>query len=317
MTTILPIGQKVSKRRISVFVCYFCAMLKSMTGFGQTTLSIGLLSVSVEVKSLNSKFFDLNLRLPKKYSEKELEVRNLLSEKLERGKVSFAIDLQNTGKADVSGRYNEELFLAYYQQLKKLADRAGSDYNQLFSLALNAPEVQVSNNKEELEPAEWEKMLAAINEALTKCEQFRLAEGKSLEGKLTTYIESIKAGLSEVELLDPKRIERVRAKIKNSVNDFFGSEGFDANRLEQEIIFYIEKLDIHEERVRLKTHLDYFLKVMNEKISNGKKLGFIAQEIGREINTIGSKANDAEIQKHVVMMKEELEKIKEQLNNVL
>jgi uncharacterized protein (TIGR00255 family) len=156
-----------------------------------------------------------------------------------------------------------------------------------------------------------------VQEAIQKCEQFRLAEGKVLEEKLTAYIYSIGDGLKEVEVLDRRRIEKVRSKIKGSITDFFGNEGFDPNRLEQEIIFYIEKLDIHEERVRLKTHLDYFLKVLADKQSNGKKLGFIAQEIGREINTIGSKANDAEMQKQVVMMKEELEKIKEQLNNVL
>jgi uncharacterized protein (TIGR00255 family) len=154
-------------------------------------------------------------------------------------------------------------------------------------------------------------------EAINKCEHFRAEEGKSLEVKLSNYIGSIRLGLLEVEKIDPLRIEKIRNRIKGNITDFFGNEGFDANRLEQEIIFYIEKLDIHEERVRLKTHLDYFLKIMNEKQSNGKKLGFIAQEIGREINTIGSKANDAEMQKHVVMMKEELEKIKEQLNNVL
>ena len=288
-----------------------------MTGFGQTTVAIGNLNVAIEVKSLNSKFLDINLRLPKKYTEKELEVRNLLSDKLERGKISFSIDIQSNGKVDVSQRYNEELFEAYYAQLKKLADRVNASHDTLFNLALSAPEVQSTNMKEELDPHEWEKMNAAILDALAKCDQFRLAEGKVLETKLESYLATIRAGLKEVEALDPRRIERVRAKIKGSIKDFFGNEGFDANRLEQEIIFYIEKLDIHEERVRLKTHLDYFLKSMGEKISNGKKLGFLAQEIGREINTIGSKANDAEIQKHVVVMKEELEKIKEQLNNII
>jgi uncharacterized protein (TIGR00255 family) len=292
-------------------------MLKSMTGFGQTTVATGNLNITIEVKSLNSKFLDINLRLPKKYAEKELEVRNLLSDKLERGKISFSIEIQSNGKADVSQRYNEELFEAYYAQLKKLADRVNASHDTLFNLALNAPEVQSTNTKEELDPQEWEKMNTAILDVLAKCDQFRLAEGKVLENKLESYLATIRAGLAEVEILDPKRIERVRAKIKGSIKDFFGSEGFDANRLELEIIFYIEKLDIHEERVRLKTHLDYFLKIMGEKISNGKKLGFIAQEIGREINTIGSKANDAEIQKHVVVMKEELEKIKEQLNNII
>ena len=192
-----------------------------------------------------------------------------------------------------------------------------TSHDYIFQLALNSPEVIQGNGKEELDPAEWERVNKLVVEAIQKCEQFRLAEGKVLEEKLVGYIHAIGDGLKEVETLDPKRVEKVRSKIKGSITEFFGSEGFDPNRLEQEIIFYIEKLDIHEERVRLKTHLDYFLKALGDKQSNGKKLGFIAQEIGREINTIGSKANDAEMQKQVVMMKEELEKIKEQLNNVL
>lgn len=292
-------------------------MIKSMTGFGQVVLNSGTLAISVEVKSLNSKFLDLNLRLPRKFSEKELELRTLVADKLERGKISLGIDYQQSAKLENSSRYNEELFVSYYTELKRLADKVMSGYDNLFQMALNSPDVMISTGKEELDPTEWERVKLLINEALEKCEQFRLAEGKSLEKKLAEYIENIRKGLSAVEQLDPKRIEKIRSKIKNGITDFFGSEGFDANRLEQEIIFYIEKLDIHEERVRLKTHLDYFLKGVSDKQSNGKKLAFIAQEIGREVNTIGSKANDAEMQQHVVMMKEELEKIKEQLNNIL
>lgn len=288
-----------------------------MTGFGQASFSSGEGILSVEVKSLNSKFFDLSLRLPKKYSEKELELRNLMAEKLERGKVSLSIDYQTGLKVEIRQQYNEALFISYFQELKKLADKVNAGHDSLFQMALNSPDVVQSNGKEELDPAEWERVLGLLIEAINKCEHFRAEEGKSLEVKLSNYIGSIRLGLLEVEKIDPLRIEKIRNRIKGNITDFFGNEGFDANRLEQEIIFYIEKLDIHEERVRLKTHLDYFFKIMNEKQSNGKKLGFIAQEIGREINTIGSKANDAEMQKHVVMMKEELEKIKEQLNNVL
>lgn len=288
-----------------------------MTGFGQASFSSGEGTLSVEVKSLNSKFFDLSLRLPKKYSEKELELRNLMAEKLERGKVSLSIDYQTGLKVEIRQQYNEALFISYFQELKKLADKVNAGHDSLFQMALNSPDVVQSNGKEELDPAEWERVLGLLIEAIGKCEHFRAEEGKSLEVKLTSYIGNIRLGLLEVEKIDPMRIEKIRSRIKGNITDFFGNEGFDANRLEQEIIFYIEKLDIHEERVRLKTHLDYFLKIMSEKQSNGKKLGFIAQEIGREINTIGSKANDAEMQKYVVMMKEELEKIKEQLNNVL
>jgi uncharacterized protein (TIGR00255 family) len=292
-------------------------MIKSMTGFGQSVSSSGEATLSVEVKSLNSKFFDLSLRLPKKYSEKELELRNLLAERLERGKVSFSIDYQTGLKQEIRQQYNEVLFESYYNELKKLADRVNGSHDSLFQMALSSPDVVQANGKEELDPVEWERVLALLKEAINKCDNFRAEEGKSLEAKLAGYIENIKQGLIEVEIIDPKRIEKIRSRIKGNITEFFGNEGFDANRLEQEIIFYIEKLDIHEERVRLKTHLDYFLKIMSEKQSNGKKLGFISQEIGREINTIGSKANDAEMQKHVVMMKEELEKIKEQLSNVL
>lgn len=289
-----------------------------MTGFGQCTVNTGEVQITVEVKSLNSKFLDLNLRLAKQFSEKELELRNVVAEKLERGKVSLSIDYLKTGRQEIRQTYNETLFVAYFNELKKLAGKVNlSSDEALFQLALNSPDVVQGAAKEELDSAEWDRVNQLVQEAIDKCNQFRIAEGKSLEDKLASYIKAIAAGLVEVEQLDPKRIERVRNKIKGSITDFFGSEGFDQNRLEQEIIFYIEKLDIHEERVRLKTHLDYFLKVLDEKQSSGKKLGFLAQEIGREINTIGSKANDAAIQKFVVMMKEELEKIKEQLNNVL
>lgn len=288
-----------------------------MTGFGQATFHADNLIVAVEVKTLNSKSLDTSLRLPRKFSEKELEIRNLIGDKLERGKISFAIDYQQAAKPEIALRYNEELFAAYYTSLKKLADKVMAGYDNLFQLALSSPDVVITNGKEELDVAEWEKVKSLVLVAIEKCDQFRLAEGTVLHEKLLEYIHAIRKALEHVEVLDPKRIEKIRNRIKGNITDFFGSEGFDANRLEQEIIFYIEKLDIHEERVRLKTHLDYFLKILNEQQANGKKLGFIAQEIGREINTIGSKANDAPMQQHVVMMKEELEKIKEQLNNVL
>ena len=288
-----------------------------MTGFGQAVSNSNEATITVEIKSLNSKFLDLNLRLPKLFSEKELELRNLISEKLERGKLSFSIDYQPAVKEEVHQRYNEVLFTAYYAELKRLADRVVAPYDNLFQLALSSPDVTENKVQEELDPTLWEKAQQAITEAIQKFEKFRMEEGKSMEVKLVQYIESIRKELSHVEEIDPKRVEKIRSRIKGNITDFFGSEGFDANRLEQEIIFYIEKLDIHEERVRLKTHLDYFLKALGDKQSNGKKLGFISQEIGREINTIGSKANDAEMQKHVVMMKEELEKVKEQLNNIL
>ncbi|SKC38800.1 TIGR00255 family protein [Ohtaekwangia koreensis] len=288
-----------------------------MTGFGQSAYDDGRLQINVEIKSLNSKFLDLNLRLPKTFADREIEIRNLISEKLERGKVSIAIEYQRYGDASMKQSYNETLFMSYYQELKKLADRVIAPHDNLFQLALNSPDVIQSNIKEESNDDEWEKIKSALLDAIQKCEQFRKAEGSVLEKMLKECGQVIAQELKKVEELDPKRVQRIRDRLKGNIVSFFGEEGFDTNRLEQEIIFYIEKLDINEEKVRLKSHLDYFTQIISEKQSNGKKLGFISQEIGREINTIGSKANDADIQKHVVIMKEELEKIKEQLNNVL
>jgi uncharacterized protein (TIGR00255 family) len=292
-------------------------MIKSMTGFGQVTTDNSKLKISVEVKSLNSKFLDLGLRLPKTFSDKELELRNLVSEKLERGKVTLTVEVERYNEAEVKQTYNEVLFTAYYNALKKLADKVVAPYDQLFELALNSPDVIQNKLSEEESEEEWIQIRKAISDALIQCDGFRKDEGKVLEQKLTEYCESIASSLQHVNVLDATRVDRVRQKLKGNVVSFFGEQGYDVNRLEQEIIYYIEKLDIHEERVRLQTHLDYFLQALKESQSNGKKLGFISQEIGREINTIGSKANDAAMQKHVVAMKEELEKIKEQLGNVL
>jgi uncharacterized protein (TIGR00255 family) len=292
-------------------------MIKSMTGFGQSSSDDGQSQLYVEVKSLNSKFLDLNLRLPKAFSDKEMEVRNLISEKLERGKVSVSIEYERVADGTIAQSYNEKLFVGYYNELKKLADRVVAPYDNLFQLALNSPDVIQSNLKEELSDETWQKAKAMLTEVLTKCDQFRRDEGKVLEKMMTECCRSIEENLEKIKALDPKRVDRIRERLRGNVVAFFGEEGFDKNRLEQEIIFYIEKLDINEEKVRLKSHLDYFVQALREPQSNGKKLAFITQEIGREINTIGSKSNDADMQKHVVLMKEELEKIKEQLNNVL
>lgn len=292
-------------------------MIKSMTGFGQHTFDDGQAQITAEIKSLNSKFLDLNIRLPKLFSDKEIEVRNIISEYLERGKVSIAIEYQEHGDEQIKQTYNQNLFVAYYSELKKLADRVVSPYENLFELALNSPDVIQSKVKEGSDDEAWKKVKDCLLGALGKCEAFRVSEGKVLEKMLRQCSVVIAQELKKVEELDPRRVERVREKLRGNVVTFFGEEGYDTNRLEQEIIFYIEKLDINEEKVRLKSHLDYFEQILDERQSNGKKLGFISQEIGREINTIGSKASDAAIQKHVVVMKEELEKIKEQLNNVV
>ena len=292
-------------------------MIKSMTGFGQASADDGQSRIYVEVKSLNSKFLDLNLRLPKTFSEKELEVRNIVSEKLERGKVSLAIEFEKLSDGTIKQSYNEQLFVAYYAELKKLADRVYAPYENIFELALNSPDVIQGNIREEAGEEVWAKVKGLLLEAIKKCEDFRVDEGKVLGTMLAKCCAVIEESLEKIKELDPKRVARIRERLRSNVVSFFGEEGFDTNRLEQEIIFYVEKLDINEEKVRLKSHLDYFMHALREPQSNGKKLGFIAQEIGREINTIGSKSNDAEIQKHVVVMKEELEKIKEQLNNIV
>ncbi len=288
-----------------------------MTGFGQASADDGQSQMHVEVKSLNSKFLDLNLRLPKAFSEKEMEVRNLISESLERGKVSVSIEYERLQDNTIKQSYNESLFTAYYAELKKLADKVSAPADKIFELALASPDVIKNNLSEDLSEEAWKRVRELLVQALKQCDKFRADEGKVLETMLKNCCASMAQSLESIKELDPKRVERIRERLRSNVTSFLGEEGFDTNRLEQEIIFYIEKLDINEEKVRLKSHLDYFIQALKEPQSNGKKLGFIAQEIGREINTIGSKSNDAEMQKHVVLMKEELEKIKEQLNNVV
>ena len=292
-------------------------MLKSMTGYGSASFSNEGLSINIEIKTLNSKFLDLNLRLPRSFNEKEIEVRNQVSKKLERGKVSISIDFSNDNETEQKQTYNKELFKKYYTELRKLADSVVASDQDLFRLALASPDVIVNTGDEKIDESEWGKINGLLEEALQNCDDFRAKEGAELQEKFKGYIATIKDGLTAVTDLDPARIERVKSRIKGNLLDYVDEEGLDKNRLEQEIIYYIEKLDITEEKVRLASHLEHFSEVLDADQSLGKKLGFISQEIGREINTIGSKANDADIQRHVVTMKEELEKIKEQVLNVL
>lgn len=293
-------------------------MIKSMTGFGQAVYENGSAQLSIEVKSLNSKFFDLALRVPKAFADRELELRNIISEKLERGKVSVTMEFVRTGDNEIRQSYNGALFKSYFRELKNLADDVGvSAMETIFSLALASPDVIQVRLRDEVTDAEWQWVRSAFLEVIAKCDAFRIQEGKSLHNMLADCCDKIRKNLIQIESLDPERVARIRERLKTNAASYLVDNGFDANRLEQEILYYIEKLDINEEKVRLKTHLDYFIETLDAPQSSGKKLNFISQEIGREINTIGSKANDAAIQKHVVVMKEELEKIKEQLNNVL
>ncbi len=287
-----------------------------MTGYGAASATLDGTGISVELKTLNSKFLDANIKLPRALADRELEIRTMLTDLLVRGKVSVSLDLE-TDQDSIQQDYNESLFIKYFEQLKNLADRVGASDDEIFKLALNSPDVIIANQNSAISPEIWVRIKAVISEALMACNQFRIKEGSELKSKFEQYIGTIKTALQHIEKLDPKRVERIKVRISGNISEFIDQEKLDKNRLEQELIYYIEKLDITEEKVRLKSHLDHFTEVLNHTQSSGKKLGFISQEIGREINTIGSKANDADIQKYVVSMKEELEKIKEQLLNVL
>lgn len=293
-------------------------MIKSMTGYGSHTAENDKISVTVEIKSLNSKFLDLNLRLSKEYSDKELDIRNLLNNTIERGKVGLSIDVQSKGGVKPKVFINRELVALYYNDLKETADAIGvADSSDLFKLALQMPKAMESEAENIDNTEDWLLIQKVLNEAISKCNEFRKDEGQTLSIKFKEYIQTIGECLDKVETFDPQRIEAIRTRIRQHFDEFSKSEQLDNSRFEQELIFYIEKLDISEEKVRLRSHLNYFLEAMDVQESSGKKLGFIAQEIGREINTIGSKANDANIQRFVVQMKEELEKIKEQTLNIL
>lgn len=292
-------------------------MLKSMTGYGRTKGSITGYTLDVEVRTLNSKFLDIQLKTPKNLQSKEVEIRSLISEELRRGKVALTIELTEDASANAD-HVNHALFKQYFNEFKRLAEEVKANESELFRLALHSPDVMNSSNltEEEIEK-QWQESKPLIQEALEACNEFRLQEGASAEKELEAYILNISDFLDEIVSLDPQRTELIAERIKKHQMEIESSDEFDKNRFEQEMIYYIEKLDISEEIVRLTNHLKYFKEVMSEKDSQGKKLGFISQEIGREINTIGSKANFAPVQKLVVGMKDELEKIKEQLLNVI
>ncbi|AJR03013.1 YicC/YloC family endoribonuclease [Siansivirga zeaxanthinifaciens] len=285
-------------------------MIYSMTGYGKSVLQLPTKKVTVELKSLNSKSLDLNARMPSIYREKELAIRKLLAEKLERGKVDFSIYVETTAE-DTSTQINTPVVKQYMQQLKQVVD---GDAIELLKMAVRFPDA-LNTVREEIDENEWELINNEINLAVNDLITHRLNEGEVLEADFKLRINTIDTLLEQVIAIDPERIEGVRERLLKGVEEL--KEKYDENRFEQELVFYIEKFDITEEKVRLKNHLNYFLETMNSKDSNGKKLGFISQEIGREINTIGSKSNYAPMQQLVVQMKDELEKIKEQLLNAL
>ena len=291
-------------------------MIKSMTGFGKSIAEIPQKKISIEIKSLNSKSLDLNLRLPWLYKEKESEIRNMVSQKLDRGKIDLAINFDSLD-TEIVPVINKNVVKNYFMQMKEISAELGlkSD-EQLLPIIMRLPDA-FKTEKPELAEDEWASVKEKVGEAIGQVDVYRSEEGKSIEADLIRCIVKILGYLTEVEQHEGERIKRIREKIHASLIENVGKENVDMNRFEQEIIFYIEKLDINEEKVRLKKHCEYFLEKAASLPPNGKILNFIAQEIGREINTIGSKANDAEIQKIVVQMKDELEKIKEQLGNIL
>ena len=285
-------------------------MIYSMTGYGKSILQLPTKKISIELKSLNSKNLDLNARMPSIYREKELDIRKLLADKLERGKIDFSIYVEMTAE-DTSTQINEPVVKQYINQLKKIVD--GNEI-ELLKMAVRFPDA-LNTVREEIDETEWKAIEDEINAAVELINNYRLDEGKVLETDFKKRVLIIEDVLEQIITMDPDRIVGVRERLIKGVEEL--KEKYDENRFEQELVYYIEKFDITEEKVRLKNHLSYFIEAINSKDSNGKKLGFICQEMGREINTIGSKSNYAPMQQLVVQMKDELEKIKEQLLNVL
>jgi len=288
-----------------------------MTGYGLAQLDNDQLNIVVEVKSLNSKYVDTVVKLPKVYFDKEVEVKKMATEQLERGKISVNITYERKDDATARVTFNKKLFKVYYQELQEIAKSLESPSEGLFRMVYELPEViRTEEPKEKLED-DWNKIGDVLKSAIVKCDEFRVTEGANLKNKLVVYVDRIETYLAKVDKLDGNRTETIKARLLKHMEEIAANDKFDKNRFEQEMIYYIEKLDISEEKVRLKSHLDYFLDILSESESQGKKLSFLCQEMGREINTIGSKANDADIQRLVVGMKDELEKIKEQLQNIL
>lgn len=285
-------------------------MIQSMTGYGKAMIQLPSKKITVEIKSLNSKSMDLNARIPSSYREKELFLRNKISASLERGKVDFSLFIELTGETTTT-EVNETVVKQYIKQLANVVD---GEPVELLKMAIRMPDA-LKTERDEIDEAEYETILIAVDEALLAINKYRSDEGKVLETEFLERSENIALLLEQVIAMDPERMNTVKDRLRKAVTEL--KEKVDENRFEQELIYYLEKFDITEEKVRLKTHLDYFVENINSSDSNGKKLGFITQELGREINTIGSKANYAPMQQLVVQMKDELEKIKEQALNVL
>ena len=286
-------------------------MIQSMTGFGKATLQLPTKKITVEIKSLNSKGLDLNTRMPSVFREMELGLRNQLSARLERGKIDFSLYVEITGE-ETSSKINVPIVRGYINQMKAVIPNA--DETELMKMAVRMPDA-LKTERDEIDENEWKKIQTVIDEALENIAQFRIDEGVSLEREFLHRIANIMTLMNNAVSYDAERVETVKTRLRNALDEL--KENVDENRFEQELIFYLEKYDITEEKVRLENHLNYFIETIAGTEANGRKLGFITQEMGREINTMGSKSNHTEMQKLVVMMKDELEKIKEQVLNVL
>lgn len=292
-------------------------MVKSMTGFGKTTVEFRNKKIIIEIKSLNSKQLDLNLRIPNLYKEKEMEIRGLVKERLDRGKVDMVIYFDNA-ESEKDVVINRSVVAQYFNQMLEISEQLGvdTDKSALLQTVMRFPDT-LQVKAEELDEEEWDALHVGVEKALEEMNCFRIQEGAALIKDITHRIELIQELSSQVPAFEKRRIEVIRQKLQEKINEWTDVKNIDQNRLEQEIIYYLEKLDITEEKVRLANHCKYFLETVEKEEAPGRKIGFIAQEIGREINTMGSKANDHDIQKLVVRMKDELEKIKEQSLNVL
>jgi uncharacterized protein (TIGR00255 family) len=286
-------------------------MIQSMTGFGKASLQLPTKKITVEIKSLNSKGLDLNTRMPSVFREMELGLRNQISQRLERGKVDFSLYVEVTGE-ETTSKINVPIVKGYINQMKAVIPTA--DETELMKMAVRMPDA-LKTERDEIDENEWKQIQTVIDEALENIANFRKDEGASLEKEFQLRIGNINNLMNEAVSYDAERVETVKTRLRTALDEL--KVNVDENRFEQELIFYLEKYDITEEKVRLGNHLSYFLETLNGTEANGRKLGFITQEMGREINTMGSKSNHTEMQKLVVMMKDELEKIKEQVLNVL
>ncbi|MBC7606194.1 MAG: YicC family protein [Burkholderiales bacterium] len=286
-------------------------MIQSMTGFGKATLQLPTKKITVEVKSLNSKGLDLNVRMPSIYREMELSLRNEIALKLERGKIDFSVYIEVTGE-QTSTKLNVPIVKAYIQQMREVI--ANADETELMKMAVRMPDA-LKTERDEIDENDWAEIQKVIKDGLDNIAHFRQDEGASLEKEFQLRIGNIRQYMDDALDLDSERVQAIKDRLQTAIAEL--KVNVDENRFEQELIYYLEKLDITEEKVRLTTHLDYFIETIKSSEANGRKLGFITQEMGREINTMGSKANHAQMQKLVVMMKDELEKIKEQVLNVL